>query len=139
MTSHNDYDVIDIMTFCNCNVTVTRLICMFITRVKYDIYWWQYYMDNGLCYIIKVIIVQMSCFYFWVVTICYMTISIGGNKECLSVYNIVFHEFIEISRLTLLSFVHVHFRPYCFCVCARYGITCNGDGTLPVIFTHYIK
>ena len=38
MTSYNDYDVIDIMTFCNCNVTVTRLMCMFITRVKYDIY-----------------------------------------------------------------------------------------------------
>ena len=26
------------MTFCNCNVIVTRLICMFITGVKYDIY-----------------------------------------------------------------------------------------------------
>ena len=38
MMSNNDYDVIDIMTFCNCNVTVTMLICMFITRVKYDIY-----------------------------------------------------------------------------------------------------
>ena len=38
MTSNNDYDVISNMTFCNCNVTVTELICMFITRVKYDIY-----------------------------------------------------------------------------------------------------
>ena len=32
------YDIIDIMTFCNCNVIVTRLICIFITRVQYDIY-----------------------------------------------------------------------------------------------------
>ena len=42
MTSNNDYDFIDIhvMTFCNCNVnvTVTRLICIFITHVKYYIY-----------------------------------------------------------------------------------------------------
>ena len=38
MTSNYDYDVIGIMTFCNCNVTVARLICMFITRVKYDNY-----------------------------------------------------------------------------------------------------
>ena len=33
LTSNYDYGVIDIMTFCNCNVIVTRLICMFITRV----------------------------------------------------------------------------------------------------------
>ena len=38
ITSNNNYDVIDIMTFCNCNVTVAKLICMFITRVKYDLY-----------------------------------------------------------------------------------------------------
>ena len=38
MASNYDYDVIDIMTFCNCNVIVTRLICMFITRVYYDFY-----------------------------------------------------------------------------------------------------
>ena len=50
MTSNNDYGVIYIMTFCNCSVTVTRLICMFITRVLYYIYLWHYYMENGLCY-----------------------------------------------------------------------------------------
>ena len=33
MTSNYDYDVIDIMAFCNCNVIVTRPMCMFITRV----------------------------------------------------------------------------------------------------------
>ena len=33
MTSNYDYDVIYIMTFCNCNVIVPWLICMFITRV----------------------------------------------------------------------------------------------------------
>ena len=32
------YDVINIMTFCNYNDIITRLICMFITRVLYDMY-----------------------------------------------------------------------------------------------------
>ena len=35
MMSNNDYEV---MMFCNFNVIVTMLICMFITRVLYDIY-----------------------------------------------------------------------------------------------------
>ena len=40
MAPNYDYDVIYIMTFCNGNdtVTCTRLICMFITRVKYYFY-----------------------------------------------------------------------------------------------------
>ena len=38
ITSYNYYDVIDIMMFCNFNVTVKRLICMFIAGGKYDIY-----------------------------------------------------------------------------------------------------
>ena len=33
ITSNYEYDVIYIMTFCNCNVIVRRLIFMFITRV----------------------------------------------------------------------------------------------------------
>ena len=37
MTSTIDKVVINIMTFCNSNVIFTRLICMFITRVLYDI------------------------------------------------------------------------------------------------------
>ena len=31
-------DIVDIMTFCNCNVIVTMRICMFIARALYDIY-----------------------------------------------------------------------------------------------------
>ena len=38
MTSNFDYDVIAIMTFGDCNVIISRLICMLITRVKYDFY-----------------------------------------------------------------------------------------------------
>ena len=37
MTSNNDYNIIDIMTFCYCNITL-RLICKFNTHVKYNIY-----------------------------------------------------------------------------------------------------
>ena len=37
MTSKYDYDVMYIIKFCDFNVTVTRLICMFIARITHDI------------------------------------------------------------------------------------------------------
>ena len=54
MTSNYDYDVIDIMTFCNCNISQSQgsfacllHVCYMIVIVR------QYNMDYDLCYIIK--------------------------------------------------------------------------------------
>ena len=53
MTSNYVYDIIDIMPFCNCDVIVVAHWHVYTTCDHTVFIGWQYYMENGLCYKMK--------------------------------------------------------------------------------------
>ena len=67
MTSNYDYDVIGNMTFCNVNVNATKVICMFIPRVLYNIVWEMAIWYNTFVFIICNMVHSMYVMYVSVI------------------------------------------------------------------------
>ena len=53
MTSKFDFESIDMITFCNCNVIILVHLHVYTICENMEFIAWQYYMENGMCFIIN--------------------------------------------------------------------------------------